>query len=78
MRTPSHLSRPRPATAPAPAGTALAPGAGGRVPRDRRERIVRPNDAEPRKWIKARATGPSTGPSAWDGCAATGAAQGSF
>ena len=43
----------------------------GRVPEDWRERFVRAYDAELQEWIDAVAAGTSTGPSAWDGYAAT-------
>ena len=44
---------------------------GGRVPEDWRERFVRAFDAEFREWLAAAARGTATGPSAWDGYAAT-------
>ena len=44
---------------------------GGRVPDDWRERFVRAYDTEFAEWIAAAAQGASTGPSAWDGYAAT-------
>jgi myo-inositol 2-dehydrogenase/D-chiro-inositol 1-dehydrogenase len=44
---------------------------GGNVPADWRERFVRAYDAEFQEWINAVAAGTSTGPSAWDGYAAT-------
>ncbi|HZG91862.1 MAG TPA: Gfo/Idh/MocA family oxidoreductase [Pseudonocardia sp.] len=43
----------------------------GRVPADWRERFVRAFDAEFRAWVDAVAVGAPTGPSAWDGYAAT-------
>jgi myo-inositol 2-dehydrogenase/D-chiro-inositol 1-dehydrogenase len=43
----------------------------GRVPADWRERFVRAYDAELQQWIDAVSTGTSTGPSSWDGYAAT-------
>lgn len=43
----------------------------GRVPADWRERFVRAFDAELQAWIDAVAAGGTTGPSAWDGYAAT-------
>ena len=43
----------------------------GRVPADWRERFVRAFDAEFQAWIDAVTAGGSTGPSAWDGYAAT-------
>jgi len=43
----------------------------GRVPEDWRERFVRAFDAEFQAWIDAVAAGGTTGPSAWDGYAAT-------
>jgi myo-inositol 2-dehydrogenase/D-chiro-inositol 1-dehydrogenase len=43
----------------------------GRVPADWRERFVRAFDAEFQAWIDAVRAGGSTGPSAWDGYAAT-------
>nr|WP_296070724.1 Gfo/Idh/MocA family oxidoreductase [uncultured Actinoplanes sp.] len=43
----------------------------GRIPADWRERFVRAYDAELQEWIDAAADGRSTGPSAWDGYAAT-------
>jgi myo-inositol 2-dehydrogenase/D-chiro-inositol 1-dehydrogenase len=46
-------------------------GFGGRVPADWRERFVRAYDVELQEWIDAAAAGRSTGPSAWDGYAAT-------
>jgi Sugar phosphate isomerases/epimerases len=53
---------------------AIVKGAGryaGRVPVDWRERFVRAFDTEFQEWINAVAVGSSTGPSAWDGYAAT-------
>jgi myo-inositol 2-dehydrogenase/D-chiro-inositol 1-dehydrogenase len=44
---------------------------GGRVPDDWRERFIRAYDAEFQEWITAAARGESTGPSSWDGYAAT-------
>ena len=46
-------------------------GFGGRVPADWRERFVRAYDVELQAWVDAAAGGASTGPSAWDGYAAT-------
>jgi myo-inositol 2-dehydrogenase / D-chiro-inositol 1-dehydrogenase len=43
----------------------------GRVPVDWRERFVRAFDAEFQGWVDAVAAGGTTGPSAWDGYAAT-------
>ena len=43
----------------------------GRVPEDWRERFVRAFDTEFQAWIDAVAAGTTTGPSAWDGYAAT-------
>jgi myo-inositol 2-dehydrogenase/D-chiro-inositol 1-dehydrogenase len=43
----------------------------GRVPADWRERFVRAFDREFQTWIDAVGAGSSTGPSAWDGYAAT-------
>jgi myo-inositol 2-dehydrogenase / D-chiro-inositol 1-dehydrogenase len=43
----------------------------GRVPADWRERFARAFDAEFQAWIDAVAAGGTTGPSAWDGYAAT-------
>src|SRR5262245_14404451 len=43
----------------------------GRVPADWRERFIRAYDAELQEWIDAVAAGTSTGPSAWDGYAAS-------
>ncbi len=44
---------------------------GGRIPADWRERFVRAYDLELQAWIDAVAAGGSTGPSSWDGYAAT-------
>jgi myo-inositol 2-dehydrogenase/D-chiro-inositol 1-dehydrogenase len=44
---------------------------GGRVPTDWRERFIRAYDAEFQEWINAVTAGTSTGPSSWDGYAAT-------
>src|SRR3954469_22544131 len=44
---------------------------GGRVPTDWRERFRRAADAESQEWRAAVAAGHSTGPSSWDGYAAT-------
>jgi myo-inositol 2-dehydrogenase/D-chiro-inositol 1-dehydrogenase len=44
---------------------------GGRVPEDWRERFVLAFDTEFQAWINAVAAGGTTGPSAWDGYAAT-------
>jgi myo-inositol 2-dehydrogenase / D-chiro-inositol 1-dehydrogenase len=41
------------------------------VPEDWRERFVRAFDAEFREWLAAAARVTATGPSAWDGYAAT-------
>jgi len=46
-------------------------GFGGRVPADWRERFVRAYDAELQQWIDAASAGTATGPSSWDGYAAT-------
>ncbi|WP_214368796.1 Gfo/Idh/MocA family oxidoreductase [Pseudonocardia sp. H11422] len=43
----------------------------GRVPADWRERFVRAFDVEFQEWLDAVAAGGTTGPSAWDGYAAT-------
>jgi len=43
----------------------------GRVPGDWRERFARSYDAELQEWITAASAGTSTGPSSWDGYAAT-------
>jgi myo-inositol 2-dehydrogenase/D-chiro-inositol 1-dehydrogenase len=44
---------------------------GGRVPVDWRERFVGAYDTELQEWVDAVAAGGSTGPSTWDGYAAT-------
>jgi myo-inositol 2-dehydrogenase/D-chiro-inositol 1-dehydrogenase len=44
---------------------------GGRVPEDWRERFVRAYDSEFQEWLNAVEAGRSTGPSSWDGYAAT-------
>jgi myo-inositol 2-dehydrogenase / D-chiro-inositol 1-dehydrogenase len=44
---------------------------GGRIPEDWRERFIRAYDTEFQEWITAVAAGRSTGPSSWDGYAAT-------
>jgi myo-inositol 2-dehydrogenase / D-chiro-inositol 1-dehydrogenase len=44
---------------------------GGRVPADWRERFLRAYDVELQAWVNAAAAGTSTGPSSWDGYAAT-------
>jgi len=44
---------------------------GGRVPADWRERFLRAYDVELQDWVNAAAAGTSTGPSSWDGYAAT-------
>jgi myo-inositol 2-dehydrogenase/D-chiro-inositol 1-dehydrogenase len=44
---------------------------GGRVPEDWRERFVLAFDTEFQAWVNAVAAGGTTGPSAWDGYAAT-------
>jgi myo-inositol 2-dehydrogenase/D-chiro-inositol 1-dehydrogenase len=44
---------------------------GGAVPVDWRERFLRAYDVELQDWVDAVAAGSSTGPSAWDGYAAT-------
>ena len=44
---------------------------GGRVPSDWRERFIRAYDDEFQEWIDAVTAGTSTGPSSWDGYAAT-------
>jgi len=44
---------------------------GGRVPEDWRERFLRAYDAEFQEWIDAASAGRATGPSSWDGYAAT-------
>jgi myo-inositol 2-dehydrogenase / D-chiro-inositol 1-dehydrogenase len=43
----------------------------GRVPEDWRERFVRAYDRELQEWVDAASAGRSTGPSSWDGYAAT-------
>ncbi len=43
----------------------------GRVPGDWRERFLRAYDVELQEWLEAVAAGRSTGPSSWDGYAAT-------
>ena len=43
----------------------------GRVPADWRERFLRAFDIEFQEWLVAAAAGTATGPSAWDGYAAT-------
>jgi myo-inositol 2-dehydrogenase/D-chiro-inositol 1-dehydrogenase len=43
----------------------------GRVPADWRERFIRAYDIEFQEWLDAIAAGSPTGPSAWDGYAAT-------
>jgi myo-inositol 2-dehydrogenase/D-chiro-inositol 1-dehydrogenase len=43
----------------------------GRVPDDWRERFIRAYDTEFQEWIDAASRGESTGPSSWDGYAAT-------
>ena len=43
----------------------------GRVPEDWRERFIRAYDTEFQEWINAASRGESTGPSSWDGYAAT-------
>jgi len=43
----------------------------GRVPADWRERFIRAYDIELQEWIEAVTAGHSTGPSSWDGYAAT-------
>jgi myo-inositol 2-dehydrogenase / D-chiro-inositol 1-dehydrogenase len=44
---------------------------GGRVAEDWRERFIRAYDTEFQEWIVAASKGESTGPSSWDGYAAT-------
>jgi myo-inositol 2-dehydrogenase/D-chiro-inositol 1-dehydrogenase len=44
---------------------------GGRVAEDWRERFIRAYDTEFQEWITAASKGESTGPSSWDGYAAT-------
>jgi myo-inositol 2-dehydrogenase/D-chiro-inositol 1-dehydrogenase len=46
-------------------------GFGGRVPADWRERFLLAYDVEFQQWLDAVAAGHSTGPSSWDGYAAT-------
>jgi len=46
-------------------------GFGGRVPSDWRERFIRAYDVELQEWVAAATEGHSTGPSSWDGYAAT-------
>jgi myo-inositol 2-dehydrogenase/D-chiro-inositol 1-dehydrogenase len=46
-------------------------GYGGRVPEDWRERFITAYDVEFQEWIDAVRAGNSTGPSSWDGYAAT-------
>lgn len=48
---------------------------GGRVPADWRERFLRAYDIEFQAWLGAAAQGTATGPSAWDGYAATAVAD---
>jgi myo-inositol 2-dehydrogenase/D-chiro-inositol 1-dehydrogenase len=43
----------------------------GRIPEDWRERFIRAFDAEFQEWLVAAGNGTATGPSAWDGYAAT-------
>ncbi len=43
----------------------------GRVPEDWRERFIRAYDVELQEWVEACAAGTVTGPSSWDGYAAT-------
>ena len=47
----------------------------GRVPEDWRERFLRAYDLEIQAWLDAAAEGTATGPSAWDGFAATAIAD---
>jgi myo-inositol 2-dehydrogenase/D-chiro-inositol 1-dehydrogenase len=47
----------------------------GRVPADWRERFSRAYDTELQDWLKAVAVGSWTGPSSWDGYAATAAVE---
>jgi myo-inositol 2-dehydrogenase/D-chiro-inositol 1-dehydrogenase len=47
----------------------------GRVPRDWRERFARAYDAELQAWLDSVAASTVTGPSAWDGYAATAVAD---
>jgi myo-inositol 2-dehydrogenase / D-chiro-inositol 1-dehydrogenase len=44
---------------------------GGRIPEDWRERFIRAYDLEFQEWLDAVEAGRSTGPSSWDGYAAT-------
>jgi myo-inositol 2-dehydrogenase/D-chiro-inositol 1-dehydrogenase len=44
---------------------------GGAVPADWRERFIRAYDSELQEWINSVSAGTSTGPSSWDGYAAT-------
>jgi myo-inositol 2-dehydrogenase/D-chiro-inositol 1-dehydrogenase len=48
---------------------------GGAVPVDWRQRFVRAYDVELQDWLDAVAAGTTTGPSAWDGYAATVVAE---
>ena len=48
-----------------------AGGYAGRIPEDWRERFVRAYDRELQEWVDAATAGRSTGPSSWDGYAAT-------
>jgi myo-inositol 2-dehydrogenase/D-chiro-inositol 1-dehydrogenase len=54
-----------------PAVVKSAGRVGRRVPEDWRERFLRAYDVELQEWIDAASAGRSTGPSAWDGYAAT-------
>ena len=59
---------------PAESNAVLVKGAGsfcGRVPENWRERFITAYDDGIRAWIWAAAAGGATGPSAWDGYAAT-------
>ena len=47
----------------------------GRVPADWRERFLRAYDTELAEWLRAVAAGEQTGPSSWDGYAATAVAD---
>jgi myo-inositol 2-dehydrogenase/D-chiro-inositol 1-dehydrogenase len=47
----------------------------GRVPADWRERFIRAYDIEFHEWLDAVAAGTTTGPSSWDGYAATAVAD---
>ena len=47
----------------------------GRVPADWRERFVRAYDVELQEWVNSVAAGGCTGPSSWDGYAATAVAE---